>query len=129
MTTIHTILKTLAERARILSVDTAYHEGYRKGYFHALDEVSVEIEKAVVSDSEWLSPNDEERAMQVSKLKSLFPSFPKGGVKWQYMNGLLEMAWHIMDDKWILKRAEEITRRELKQNLIQGGFTVEPDDE
>jgi len=40
----------------------------------------------------WISPSTEEREWQEDALKELFPSYPNGAPKWQYMNGLLQIA-------------------------------------
>ena len=128
--TIHDIINKVASMNPYkVPGDRDSYSQHREGWQDALGQLEVEVESAVVSDSEWLSPNDEERAMQVSKLKDLFPSYPAGGVKWQYMNDLLEMAEHSLDEVWILKRAGEITEHHLTQNVIKVGRTVEKDEE
>lgn len=43
-------------------------------------------------DGQWLSPIEDEREWQEDVLKELFPSYPSGAPKWQYMNGLLQIA-------------------------------------
>jgi len=43
-------------------------------------------------DGQWISPIAEEREWQEDVLKELFPSYPNGAPKWQYMNGLLQIA-------------------------------------
>ena len=43
-------------------------------------------------DGQWLSPFPSEREWQEQKLKEIFPSYPNGCQKWQYLNGLIEFA-------------------------------------
>jgi len=43
-------------------------------------------------DGQWLSPVPEEREWQEDVLKELFPSYPGSAPKWQYLNGLLQIA-------------------------------------
>jgi hypothetical protein len=40
----------------------------------------------------WMSPIAEEKEWQEDVLKELFPSYPNSAPKWQYMNGLLQIA-------------------------------------
>jgi hypothetical protein len=40
----------------------------------------------------WISPSTEEREWQEDVLSELFPSYPNAAPKWQYMNGLLQIA-------------------------------------
>lgn len=43
-------------------------------------------------DGQWLSPAPEEREWQEDVLKEVFPSYPNGAPRWQYLNGLLQIA-------------------------------------
>jgi len=43
-------------------------------------------------DRQWISPVEEEREWQEEVLKELFPSYPNGAPRWQYLNGLLQIA-------------------------------------
>jgi hypothetical protein len=43
-------------------------------------------------DGSWISPVKSEKEWQESVLKELFPSYPHGAPKWQYLNGLLHIA-------------------------------------
>ena len=43
-------------------------------------------------DGSWISPVKSEREWQESILKELFPSYPHGAPRWQYLNGLLHIA-------------------------------------
>jgi len=43
-------------------------------------------------DGSWISPIKSEKEWQESVLKELFPSYPHGAPKWQYLNGLLHIA-------------------------------------
>jgi len=43
-------------------------------------------------DGQWLSPVPEEREWQEDALKEIFPSYPGGAPRWQYMNGLIQIA-------------------------------------
>ena len=43
-------------------------------------------------DGQWLSPVPEEREWQEDVLKEIFPSFPNGAPRWQYLNGLLQIS-------------------------------------
>ena len=43
-------------------------------------------------DGQWLSPVPEEREWQEDALKEIFPSYPVGAPRWQYMNGLIQIA-------------------------------------
>jgi|688.fasta_scaffold00022_20 hypothetical protein len=43
-------------------------------------------------NGQWLSPVPEEREWQEDVLKELFPSYPNAAPKWQYLNGLLQIA-------------------------------------
>ncbi len=43
-------------------------------------------------DGQWLSPITEEREWQDEVLKEIFPSYPEAAPRWQYMNGLLQIA-------------------------------------
>lgn len=43
-------------------------------------------------DGQWISPVNEEREWQEDVLKELFPSYPNGAPRWQYLNGLLQIA-------------------------------------
>ena len=43
-------------------------------------------------DESWISPVKSEREWQESVLKELFPSYPHGAPRWQYLNGLLHIA-------------------------------------
>ncbi|MCF7859812.1 MAG: hypothetical protein K9N07_10905 [Candidatus Cloacimonetes bacterium] len=43
-------------------------------------------------DGSWISPVKSEREWQESVLKELFPSYPHGAPRWQYLNGLLHIA-------------------------------------
>jgi hypothetical protein len=43
-------------------------------------------------DGQWLSPVPEEREWQEDVLKEIFPSYPNGAPRWQYLNGLLQIA-------------------------------------
>jgi hypothetical protein len=43
-------------------------------------------------DGSWISPVKSEKEWQESVLKELFPSYPHGASKWQYLNGLLHIA-------------------------------------
>lgn len=43
-------------------------------------------------DGQWLSPVPEEREWQEDALKELFPSYPNSAPRWQYLNGLLQIA-------------------------------------
>jgi hypothetical protein len=43
-------------------------------------------------DGSWISPIKSEREWQESVLKELFPSYPHGAPRWQYLNGLLHIA-------------------------------------
>jgi hypothetical protein len=43
-------------------------------------------------DGQWLSPTPSEREWQEQKLKEIFPSYPNGCQKWQYLNGLIQFA-------------------------------------
>lgn len=144
MTTIHKILKYLAERARNLSADTAYDEGYRKGYFHALDEVAVEVDKAVVSvhdpiagaigsvvydkwriitESGYLVANV--RVFDFLKHENQFTVEEVGQWIADAINE--KIAGTYPSDEWILKRANEILRRSVVRELADDGLIV--DDE
>ncbi len=43
-------------------------------------------------DGSWISPVKSEKEWQESVLKELFPSYPNGAPRWQYLNGLLHIA-------------------------------------
>lgn len=43
-------------------------------------------------DGSWISPVKSEKEWQESVLKELFPSYPHGAPRWQYLNGLLHIA-------------------------------------
>lgn len=43
-------------------------------------------------DGQWLSPIPEEREWQEEALKEIFPSYPNLAPRWQYLNGLLQIA-------------------------------------
>jgi hypothetical protein len=43
-------------------------------------------------DGSWISPIKSEKEWQESVLKELFPSYPHGAPRWQYLNGLLRIA-------------------------------------
>jgi hypothetical protein len=43
-------------------------------------------------DGSWISPIKSEKEWQESVLKELFPSYPHGAPRWQYLNGLLHIA-------------------------------------
>ena len=43
-------------------------------------------------DGSWISPVKSEKEWQESVLKELFPSYPYGAPRWQYLNGLLHIA-------------------------------------
>ena len=43
-------------------------------------------------DGQWLSPVPEEREWQEDALKEIFPSYPEGAPRWQYMNGLIQIS-------------------------------------
>lgn len=43
-------------------------------------------------DGEWLSPLESERRWQEEELKKIFPCYPNGGPKWQYLNGLIKIV-------------------------------------
>jgi hypothetical protein len=43
-------------------------------------------------DGSWISPIRTEKEWQESVLKELFPSYPHGAPRWQYLNGLLRIA-------------------------------------
>jgi len=45
-----------------------------------------------VQKGSWISPVKSEREWQESVLKELFPSYPYGAPRWQYLNGLLHIA-------------------------------------
>ena len=45
-----------------------------------------------MSKDKWLSPVLKEREWQEEQLKKLFPSYPDGCPKWQYLNGLIMLA-------------------------------------
>jgi hypothetical protein len=49
----------------------------------------LEINK---ENGQWLSPVPEEREWQEEVLKEIFPSYPEAAPRWQYMNGLLQIA-------------------------------------
>jgi uncharacterized UPF0146 family protein len=48
--------------------------------------------KADTVDGQWLSPVKSERAWQEEKLVEIFSHYPRACPKWQYMNGLIDMA-------------------------------------
>lgn len=144
MTTIHKILKSMAERARNLSVDTVYEEGYRKGYHHALDEVSVEIDKAVVSTHDPIAGAI--GSVEYDRMRIITESgFLVANVRVfdlvQNSEGIFQddFGQWIADainekiggtypsDEWILKRANEILRRSVVRELTDDGLIV--DDE
>jgi hypothetical protein len=43
-------------------------------------------------DGEWLSPVESERKWQEKKLEEIFDHYPNASPKWQYMNGLIQIA-------------------------------------
>ena len=43
-------------------------------------------------DGSWISPVKSEKEWQESVLKEIFPSYPHGAPRWQYLNGLLHIA-------------------------------------
>ena len=43
-------------------------------------------------DGSWISPVKIEKEWQESVLKEIFPSYPHGAPRWQYLNGLLHIA-------------------------------------
>jgi uncharacterized protein involved in tellurium resistance len=48
--------------------------------------------KADTIDGEWLSPVPSERKWQEEKLVEIFAHYPNASPKWQYMNGLIQIA-------------------------------------
>jgi len=59
----------------------------------------IEAEKNILysnfkseEDDHWISPAQEEKEWQEDVLKEIFPSYPNAAHKWQYMNGLLQIA-------------------------------------
>ena len=48
--------------------------------------------KADTIDGQWLSPVKSERAWQEEKLFEIFSHYPWACPRWQYMNGLIDMA-------------------------------------
>ena len=50
-----------------------------------------EICKTFNNSEVWLSPLKSERNTQEKRLKEIFPSYPDGYEKWQYMNRLLNL--------------------------------------
>jgi hypothetical protein len=48
--------------------------------------------KADTVDGQWLSPVKSERAWQEEKLVEIFHHYPMACPRWQYMNGLIDMA-------------------------------------
>lgn len=43
-------------------------------------------------DGEWLSPIREERKWQEEKLAQIFKHYPTASPRWQYLNGLINIA-------------------------------------
>ena len=43
------------------------------------------------ADNVWLSPVESEREVQEKRLKEIFPDYPNGYEKWQYLNRLIDM--------------------------------------
>lgn len=43
-------------------------------------------------DGEWLSPIPSEREWQEQKLVEIFGHYPTASPKWQYLNGLIQIA-------------------------------------
>jgi hypothetical protein len=43
-------------------------------------------------DGSWISPIKSEKEWQESVLKEVFPSYPHGAPRWQYLNGLLHIV-------------------------------------
>ena len=43
-------------------------------------------------DGEWLSPIPSERKWQEEKLVEIFGHYPTASPKWQYLNGLIQIA-------------------------------------
>ena len=43
-------------------------------------------------DGQWLSPVKSEREWQEQKLVEIFGHYPNASPKWQYLNGLIQIA-------------------------------------
>jgi len=67
-------------------------------------------------DGQWLSPVPEEREWQEDVLKEVFPSYPNGAPRWQYLNGLLQIALrykeHVEVDHGVNYENEELEDEE-----------------
>lgn len=57
-----------------------------------LNQMKKIINKADTIDGQWLSPVPSEREWQEEKLIEIFGHYPTASPKWQYMNGLIQIA-------------------------------------
>lgn len=57
----------------------------------SLDKMSSFVKPDKV-DGQWLSPVPSERAWQEEKLVEIFGHYPNASPRWQYLNGLIQIA-------------------------------------
>jgi hypothetical protein len=69
-------------------------------------------------DAYWLSSSKKEREWQEEKLKEIFEHYPNAAPRYQYLNGLIQMALKNIARKNFLETLEEAAERIYDDNLF-----------
>jgi hypothetical protein len=69
-------------------------------------------------DAYWLSSSKKEREWQEEKLKEIFEHYPNAAPRYQYLNGLIQMALENIARKNFLETLEEAAERIYDDNLF-----------